>query len=312
MEFRGNTNIFRNYKQKENQFTNGLFSILDLSMAEDKSFINDFFKKTLGIKIPKDDLSFKILRDYEGTSDAEISNDKLYFLVETKIKSGSLREDQIKSHMKIIKKKKQKIKGLILFTPDNSGSEYIRQYLSINKNMIYHVNWKGVYDYLNDYVYKQKSTFTNIISQYLSMIHDTIFEQDIVAVILKIAFGDKTGIYPNEYLDKMSSSERAKWGWGTPRRYKNLDGEGRKLILYDRTRQALTVEVEIKEIKKQEGSAYPYRNIFVPNSLRIYEKSIPLTKIRKINGFENFGIHRKDRNPIRNLTHEQYEELIKN
>lgn len=303
------TNVFKWYKQEENRFTNGLFSILDLSKGENKSFIFDFFRRNLGIKIPKDRLNFKVLGGYEATADGEISNDKLYFLIETKIKSGSLVEEQIKRHLKSIKKKKEKTKGLILLTPDAPGSEYINQYKTIDSTMIYHLNWKQVYDHLYKCIDKKhESLFTKIISQYLSVIRKTIFDENIVAVIVKIKFGDESSVYEDKYLDEMN---RGEWPqWNTPRCYPNLDGKGRKLILYDRTRQALTVEVEIKKVEKtEEEKEYPWSNKFAPKTLRIYKTPISVEKLRKIKGFENFGVHRKDRSPFRNLRHEQYEKL---
>lgn len=69
-------NVFRHYKQAENQFTNSLFSILELSKAVDNSFIPNFFSNCLRIKLPKSKLSFKVLRDPEGGhADAKISNE---------------------------------------------------------------------------------------------------------------------------------------------------------------------------------------------------------------------------------------------
>lgn len=130
-------------------------------------------------------------------------------------------------------------------------------------------------------------------------------KQDIVAVIVKIKFGKKSEVYRDEYLDEMSRGEWVEWN--TPRKYKHLDGKGRKLILYDRTRKGLTLEVEIQNVKKTNRyKDYPWTNKFVAGTLKVYRKTISAEKIRLINGFENFGVHRKDRSPIRNLTREQY------
>src|SRR6266581_7550996 len=70
--------------------------------------------------------------------------------------------------------------------------------------------------------------------------------QDIIAVIVKIDFGDKSEVYPDKYIDEMKRGEWTKWN--TPRKYKYLEGKGKKLILYDRELKALTVEVEIQEV----------------------------------------------------------------
>ena len=44
----GSRNIFANYSQVENQFTNGLFSILELSTYQDRQFPRQFFAELLG------------------------------------------------------------------------------------------------------------------------------------------------------------------------------------------------------------------------------------------------------------------------
>lgn len=300
------TNIFRCYEQEENRFTNGLFSIFDLSRIEDKSFVSNFLKKNLPkIKIPRDRLYFKVLQGYEGTADAEISNNKLCFHIETKIKSGTLQKDQIKLHLKHIKKIGKKTKGLILLTPDNSESRYIKQYKSIEP-IIHHLNWRRVYDYLKNYIEnKHQSLFKEIISQYLTLVHDIIFEQDIVAVIAKMNFSDESGVKPNEYLKEM---RRGEWSdWGTPTEYKNLDGTGRKLILYDPSRRALTVEAEIRRVVKERGK-YPWRNKFINKHPKIYDRPIPVKILEKIKKFENFS---KCRASHMNLTHDEYNELMK-
>ena len=134
-----------------------------------------------------------------------------------------------------------------------------------------------------------------------------IFEQDFVAVIVKIAFGDNSGVYPDKYLNEM---REGKWkNWRTPSKYKKLDGTGRKLLLYDRTRQAITLEVEISEVKKtDEYKEYPWSNKFAPGSLKVYKNPIEVANIEKIERFEKYRI---SRSAHRNLTHEQYRQLMK-
>ena len=309
MKKNSGTNLFAYYRQEENQFTNGLISLLELSKLEDESFIHIFFLENLSINILGNDLNFKVLKDIDGTPDGEISNENIIFFIETKIESGSLRKEQIKSHLKRLYDNPQKNKKLMLLTPDDSASEYIKQFLKLDPSII-HLEWKKVYNYMCNWSSNRSTVFSEIVSQYLLKIHDRIFEQDIVAVIVKIDFGNKSEVYPDRYLDEM---KRGKWvDWHTPRKYKNLDGKGRKLILYDRTKKAITVEVEIREVMEtKEAREYPWSNKFIPETLKTYKKPIIVENIRKISGFENFGVHRKDRTPIRNLTHEQYRELMK-
>jgi hypothetical protein len=53
-----------------------------------------------------------------------------------------------------------------------------------------------------------------------------------------------------------------------------------------------------------------WRNQFVPGTLRVFEKPIPLANIRSIPGFEGFSMYRKDRSAYRNITREQYRRLM--
>jgi hypothetical protein len=127
-------------------------------------------------------------------------------------------------------------------------------------------------------------------------------------VIVKIDFGDKSQVFERQYLDAMRAGSWTQWN--TPKQYKSLDGTGRKLLLYDRTRQGVTVEVEIDRVECAEAtSAYPWANVFAPATLRVLEPPIPLSVIRRVSGFQHFGLYRKDRSPYRNVTHEQYREL---
>lgn len=128
-----------------------------------------------------------------------------------------------------------------------------------------------------------------------------------MGIILKIDFGNKSGLDPNEYLNEF---ENKKWKyWNTPRKYKYLDS-GKRLILYDNTRKALTVEVEINQISQdKENKEYPICNHFNIETLEVYKYPIPVEYIRQLQGFEKFGQHRYDRSAIRNLTIESYEFL---
>ena len=152
-----------------------------------------------------------------------------------------------------------------------------------------------------------------------------IFEQDISAVIVKISFGDKSEVYSDDYLDEFKKGE---WtDWHTPKKYNELDGKGKKLILYDK-HKGLVLEVEIERVKRdprRRGSnTYPWSNKLVRNTLKIYKKPIPVSTILKIpptkkdintskndgkrHGFCNF---KSNQTANWNLTREQYEWLFK-
>jgi hypothetical protein len=134
-------------------------------------------------------------------------------------------------------------------------------------------------------------------------------KDDIVAVIVKIAFGDKSGVLPETYLSSLKNDE---WnGWGTPSKYKYLDGKERKLILYDPLRKALTAEVEIKKVVFQKSAKdFPWRNRFSPGTLRVYRVPVPVERVRAVKGLENFSVYRKDRTSHRNVTSAQYVALL--
>jgi hypothetical protein len=63
--------------------------------------------------------------------------------------------------------------------------------------------------------------------------------QEMTAVIVKIQFGSKSGVYAETYLDEMECGEWTRWN--TPRKYKELQGDHRKLLLYDKSRNGITV-----------------------------------------------------------------------
>ena len=303
-------NLFKYYRQKENHFTNGLVSILELSMLEDKCFVCNFLKNTLSLDIQKDSFTFKVLSDISGTADAEISNDELCCLLETKIVSGTIKEDQIRSHLKHLDKYNQNIKKLVLLTPNDPNSQYVKDFININPNKIDHLAWQKVYFFFNEHAEGKKDLLSEIMRQYSEKISEDILKIDYAGVICKIQFSTKSGVNSETYLDKM---RKRQWtDWHTPRVYKKLDGTGRKLLLYDPKRQAITVEVEISKVEEtNEQEDYPISNKFVPRTLKVYEEQIPVEKIRKIVGLENFGVYRKDRSAYRNLTREQYIQLTK-
>ncbi len=209
--------------------------------------------------------------------------------------------------MQSFKDNRSKEIRLVLLTPDDSRSGYIRKFLKIDKR-ICHLEWKSVYAYLESYIQKEKVSpfFCKLVQQFLNLIRERIFQQDVVGIIAKALFGKRTGVYADKYLDEMKNGEWTQWN--TPRQYKNLEGTGRKLLIYDNNLKAITLEVEIETVRKtNEEEGFPWSNYFLPGSLKVYEKRIPLENIQNIQGFENFS---KGRAPYWNLTHEKYKQLI--
>ena len=104
-------NIFRHYSQAENRYTNGLISLLKIGLKIDSNILIEF-GQLANLSLSKE-LDFKVLREFEGTADAEILDNESIILTETKIISGTLRSEQIKRHLKILLNYKQKNKRLV-------------------------------------------------------------------------------------------------------------------------------------------------------------------------------------------------------
>jgi hypothetical protein len=305
-----NVNIFANYQQEENLFTNGLVALLDLSRHEHPQFGRSFLRDLLGLSVEGRVQPCRVLRGIDGTADAELRCKGFCVRFETKIRSGALTARQLKSHLKRLSHCPERLKRLVLLTPDDGGSAYVREFLDIDRCRMLHLGWRAVYDWLEERASQSKGTvFSQLVRQFLDRIHDCVFEQDIAGVITKIAFGDESEVYPDTYLREMRRDE---WDrWNTPRQYKNLDGKGRKLLLYDGKKRGITAEVEIKKVSRiPRRRKWCWRNLFVPGTLRIFRKPIPLSRIRSIPGFEGFSMYRKDRSAYRNITREQYRLLM--
>lgn len=302
-------NIFTRYEQKENDFTNGLMAVLNLSRFDNPQLVSSFLHDELGLVSDGQIDTFRVLREVPGTVDAELRGNGCRILFETKIVSGTLCRVQIVRHLEALREQTERVRRLLLLTPDDSGSKYIQQYLSIDNTLILHLSWKRLYDFLARSVADMpRCVFSELVRQFLELIRDMVFEQDIAGVVLKIHFGEKSEVYEDRYLAEMKSRM---WNrWNTPREYKSLDGTGRKLLLYDRTRQGITAEVEIYKVERTDTEAdYPWTNEFASGTLRFFEPPIRLGCIRSLKGFEDFGVYRKDRSPFRNITHEQYRQL---
>lgn len=309
-------NIFTRYEKEENDFTNGLVAILNLSRFDSSDLVTSLLRDELGL-VPNGDLdTFHVLRGIKGTTDGQLSGDGCCIQIETKIVSGILErkdfKDQIDRHLKNLRSCPQSLRCLILLTPDDNSSSYVQQfcqqYCSCDKELILHLGWKRVYDLLERSIAnREPCVFSELVGQFLERIREIVFKQDIAGGIVKIRFGDESEVYAYSYLDEMKDG---KWTrWNTPRKYRNLDGKGRKLLLYDRTRQGITAEVEIKEVKRTDmDPGYPWTNEFVLETLRFFEPPISLDRIQSIVGFESFG---RDRSPYRNITREKYQELTR-
>jgi len=302
-------NIFTRYEQRENDHTNGFVSLLSLAPLGHPRLLSRLLSKQLGLRGTFNPIDFLVLRGVEGYADGEVSAADFCIWFETKIVSGSLREDQVRQHLKMLEAKPQKRRYLVLLTPDDGRSSYIKRFLEIDPR-VRHLEWRRAYDLLNQPAgLDANSVFSALAHQFRDHIQETIFEQDLAGGILKISFGDKSEVYAGTYLDKMKAG---KWPrWNSPRQYKSLDGTGRKLLLYDRTRQGVTVEAEIgKVVETRSEPDYPWTNKIVPGSMRFFDPPIPLGHIRSLEYFQDFGVHRKDRNAFRNLTREQYRLLV--
>ena len=313
MESEHEVNVFNTYKKEENNFTNGLFSLLRLSVHERPQFIPSFIKQLLDLTIHEaldSRVRVRVLRRIQ-LADAELCGRSCCIRFETKIESGTLRPEQVRRHLKELDRRPGRLKRLVLLTPDDGESSYIKGFLKLDATRILHLSWKRVCDFLRESVRnKPRSVFSMLVSQFLEHIQEKIFEQDMAGVITKIAFDKYSEVFPTTtaehtgYLDALPTDKQ----WNTPRLYKELDGKGRKLLLYDRCAKSITAEVEIKKVKKdirRYGKAFPWSNVFAGKPT-IFPSPISLAHIQSIRGFENFG---KDRSPYRNVTCEQYGRL---
>jgi hypothetical protein len=304
-------NIFTRYEQKENAFTNGLVSVLSLSRFAVPELVRAFLRDELGLILSAEVHSFSVLRGIQGTVDAQLRGPDCCIQIETKIVSGALEDEQIDGHLKKLRSRTEPLRRLLLLTPDDGGSEYVKRCLRLDTDLLIHLGWKRVYEFLrNSVANRQPCVFSELVRQFLEWIHDTVFKQDIAGVIAKIHFGKTSQLFPDTYLAEMKQGKDIGTRWNTPRQYKHLDGTGRKLLLYDGEKKSITAEVEIRSVKRTDiEQAYPWTNEFAPGTLQFFDPPIPLSRIRSLPGFENFGMYRKDRSAYRNIAHEEYRQL---
>jgi hypothetical protein len=231
-------NIFSHYKQEENQFTNGLVSLLSLSRYEGNAFLNGFLHDVVELKKAEATTNFRVLRHIDGTADAELQGPNCCIRLETKIKPNSLEDDQVHRHVERLSDSAKAIKALILLTPDDSDGKFIREFVGskwllqqCSKSTglkVVHLEWKKVYKFLEEWTAQGEATvFSELVSQFRRRIREGVFAHDYVGVIQKISFGDKSGVYHQTtdkhvgYLDEVEDWET----WDTPKLYSQLSGE---------------------------------------------------------------------------------------
>jgi len=308
-------NVFNTYKQEENNFTNGLCSLLRLSVHERPQFIASFMKELLDLTIHgalDSRVRVRVLRGIQ-LADAELCGGGCCIRFETKVASGTLRHEQLRRHLRELARRSGRLKRLVLLTPDDGASSYIKEFLSRYKRTVVHLEWRSVYNYLQSTVTRDMSRlWAELVRQFLERIQERVFERDMAGVITKIAFGKYSGVFQTTtakhigYLGALPKEKR----WNTPRPYKELDGKGRKLLLYDGKAQSITAEIEIKRVEHIPYERhFPSSNVFAGQPT-VFPSPISLAHIRSIPGFKNFGKYQKDRSAYRNITREQYRRLV--
>jgi hypothetical protein len=321
----GSRNCFRNYGQAENNFTNGLFSMLELSTCRDVRFSSKFFADLLKVDFPQGIESFKVLRGYEEsktdaahrkpvTVDAIVSGGDVTLFFETKIRSYVLRTEQIKEHLeRAIRPGPEKIKKLVLLTPDDPSSDFLKARISIDPAVIIHLRWKDVRDYLYHNVRQlQDSVLDKLVAEYIDVINTTIEEQDYIGIIQKIAFTKKTGMScPKDCVRELLKPQ----GWGLPKKRNELDGKGRMLLIYSRNadfqgRKSPAILYEAEVLGCKEDATYepdfPCRYEINAGSVVEFDPPISLEKVTQLGRFSNFGVRQ---NAYSNLLRIEYEKL---
>jgi hypothetical protein len=303
-------NIFTRYEQRENHYTNGFVSLLRLAPLGHPQLLNRLLNDELGLPGGYNPVNFLVLKGIDGYADGEVSGADFCIWFETKIGARALNANQIRQHLTFLDKKKETRQYLVLLTPDDSNSGDIKNLLEIDPRRLRHLEWRRLFDLLEPPAEGDTNTlFSALADQFREHIEKTIREQDTVGGILKISFGDTSGVYEGAYLDEMKAG---KWlSWNTPRKYQSLDGTRRMLLLYDPKQKGVTVEVEIEKVVETGSEpGYPWTNTFAPGTMRFFDPPIPLEHIKSLGQFQDFGVHRKDRNAFRNLTREQYHLLV--
>ena len=123
--------IFTPYQQEENQFTNGLIALLELSSQCDGPLpVTSFLRDLLALDPRGEIASFRVLRGFDGHADAELCGPGCCIRFETKIRSGALDDAQMERHLEWLKRSPQALKAFVVLSPDDGGSGYITRFLS--------------------------------------------------------------------------------------------------------------------------------------------------------------------------------------
>src|SRR5688572_23421188 len=134
-------NLFTRYKQEENQFTNGLISLLALSATDGPAFARAFLAGNAGVTSDAGVASCRVLEGIDGTADAELCGGGCRIQFECKISSGALRPEQVERHLVRLRRHPEEVKRLILLTPDDSRSRYVGQFVNIDSSVVRHLEW---------------------------------------------------------------------------------------------------------------------------------------------------------------------------
>lgn len=317
--FEGPRNIFTNYSQVENHFTNSLFSILELSQYEDPKFPRRFFADLLKADFPQGIESFKVLREMNAKSpgkrkdnpaitvDGEVTGRDVSLFFETKIKSYTLDKDQIRQHLKwAVYPCKSNVKKLVVLTPDDGCSDFLKEQLAVDPEFIIQLRWMDVRDYLVRESAKWKGrVLGRLIEEYVAVINETIEKQDYIGIIQKVAFNTKTELScPKDCIEQLMKPDE---GWGLPKKRNELDGECRKLLIYSSVPKAVLYEAIVAGCKEdRQDASFPWRYQVKRGSVAEFVPPIPLAKIEELPRFKNFG---KRRNAYSNLLRSEYRQL---
>lgn len=132
-------------------------------------------------------------------------------------------------------------------------------------------------------------------------------ESKFCGIVQKLSFGARTGIYQEEYIENLKRWAESGRSWNTKIGYAALEGQGKKLLLYDPVIKGIRVEFEVLRVEnsKQEPD-FPWSNYIAPGSVKEYDETIPLDAIVLIPGLEGL----RSRPSMVNLTAIQYQQLL--
>ena len=288
-------------------------------------FPQRFINKTLlpQIQIKGPIKSFKVLKDYDkannkrrqdvATVDAEIIAQDVFLAFETKINSYCPElPKQIEHHLNSVRGRTESTKKLVLLTPDDRDSQFVKDLLAIAPDMLLALQWKEVYKYFQgEREQFQDGVFGMLIGQYLDFINKTIFDQDCVGYIMKMRFDPPntgTGVTADNYIGLITAKDAS---WGLSKERKELKTPRRRLLLFDPKEQAITVEMEIERTENRPDieADFPYRNVIKAGSQMRFARPILVRSIEECGGkLSNFK-KRGARTALWRLLARQYDQL---